>query len=225
MSQRPSPFARLALILFATAWKATSASAGEPPKGATEVAAGLQAPGVSLSERPIDWSALPPWEQSSFFGVRSRGKLFVFVVDCSGSMGDQARLVRAKAELRRTIGAMRYPQRFLVIFYNDEPLPMPGHAPRSADGAALANFTSWLQHVQADGETDPRAAMSLGLNFRPDAVYLLTDGAFPDGVPEAITGMNRRKIPIHCIDMAGGEGSEGLRQIAAQAGGQYVLRP
>ena len=201
-----------------------SALAGEPPRTAADVAAGLQLKG-SMSDRPIDWGAIPPWQQSTFFGLRTQGKVFVYVVDCSGSMGDAGRLVRAKAELRRAIGAMRYPQRFLVIFYNDEPVPMPGHIPKTADGAAVANFASWLQHIDADGETDPRAAMSMALNFRPDAVYLLTDGEFPDGAVEAIGAMNRRKVPIHCVDMAGGEGSDGLRQIAAQAGGQYVLRP
>lgn len=215
---------RLAIALLAMSIGLGPVRAGGPPKSASDVAAKLQPPG-SYGEGPVDWSALPPWRQTSFFGVRSEGQLFVYVVDCSGSMDEGGRLVRAKAELRRSINALRYPQRFLVIFYNDEILPMPGHAPKSADIEAKDSFTAWLRRIQADGETDPRAAMSLGLNYRPDAVYLLSDGEFPDGTVEAIARMNRRKTPIHCIDLSGGEGGDQLRQIAADSRGQYAARP
>ncbi len=46
-----------------------------------------------------DWSEIPTWRQTSFFGLRARGQFFVFVVDQSGSMIDDDRLIRAKIEL------------------------------------------------------------------------------------------------------------------------------
>lgn len=216
--------AALAGLLWLAAAVRSPALAGEPPGTSAEVAAGLRPPG-SAGEGPVDWSAIPPWRQTSFFGVRAEGQVFIYVVDCSGSMADQGRMARAKAELRRSIARMGFPQRFLVIFYNDEPIPMPGHAPKSADGPAKDNFLAWLQHVQPEGETDPRAAMSMALNLRPDAIFLLSDGEFPGGTVEAIAGMNKRKIPINCIDMAGGEGAEQLKRIAEGAKGRYALRP
>ena len=203
---------------------AASALAGGPPRTPADVAAGLRPPG-SAGEGPVDWTAIPPWRQASFFGVRAEGQVFIYVVDCSGSMAEDGRMVRAKAELRRTIARMGFPQRFLVIFYNDEPIPMPGHVPKSVDGQSRDNFFAWLQHIQPEGETDPRAAMSMALNLRPDAVFLLSDGEFPDGTVEAIAGMNKRKIPINCVDMAGGQGGNSLKQIAQGAKGTYVLRP
>ena len=40
-----------------------------------------------------------PEEGVSFFGTRSKGKRFVFVIDKSGSMNSQGRLAKAKREL------------------------------------------------------------------------------------------------------------------------------
>src|SRR4051794_40492069 len=77
------------------------------------------------------WNTGPPWRQTEFCGVRVQGKTFIYVVDCSGGMADNSRLLRAKRELRRAVGEMRFPQRFQVLFYNDEVLPMPGGGPQS----------------------------------------------------------------------------------------------
>ena len=89
------------------------------------------------SDGAIDWSDIPPWRQTSFFGIRARGQFFVYVVDCSGSMIDDDRMPRATIELRRSVFALREPQRFEVIFYNTESIPMPGGpVPRSGRPAS-----------------------------------------------------------------------------------------
>ena len=67
--------------------------------------------------------------------------------------------------------------------------------------------------------------MALALAMRPDAVFLLSDGEFPEGTVEAIARKNRRKVPIHCIDLTGGDAGDQLRQIARDSGGQYRWRP
>ncbi len=171
-----------------------------------------------------DWREIPPWRQASFFGLRARGQVFIFVVDCSGSMDDEARLDRAKGELMRTIRAMQSPQRFKVIFYNDEPVPMPGELPKPADFPSKNQLARWLELVQPGGGTDPRGALSLALAMRPDAVFLLSDGAFPPGTAEAVAKTNPKKVPIHCVDLAGGAGGDDLRKIARDSGGQYAPR-
>ena len=60
---------------------------------------------------------------------------------------------------------------------------------------------------------------------RPDAVFLLSDGEYPDGTVEAIAKANRWKIPIHCVDLSGGAAGDQLRRIAAESGGRYAPRP
>ena len=171
-----------------------------------------------------DWREVPPWRQGAFFGVRAEGQLFIYVVDCSGSMVDADRLDRAKRELRRSVAGLQFPQRFKVIFYNDQAIPMPGALPKSADRNAKDQLNAWLDLVQPDGETDPRSALSLALALKPDAVFLLSDGAFPDGTVEAVARINPSRVPIHCIDLGGGAAGPGLRQIAEQSGVRYAAR-
>jgi len=171
-----------------------------------------------------DWREVPPWRQASFFGLRAQGQVFVFVVDCSGSMADADRLDRAKAELLRSVRALQAPQRFKVIFYNDRPVPMPGELPKSADLASKVQLGRWLDYVEPGGGTDPRSALSMALALRPDAVFLLSDGAFPEGTARDIARGNPKKVPIHCVDLAGGAGGDDLRAIARDSGGQYAAR-
>lgn len=171
-----------------------------------------------------DWSAVPPSRQASFFGVKAEGQLFIYVVDCSGSMIDGDRLERAKRELRRSVAGLQFPQRFKVIFYNDRAVPMPGALPKPADTASKDQLSRWLHLVVPDGDTDPRSALSLAVALRPDAVFLLSDGAFPEGTVEAIARINPNRVPIHGIDLAGGAAGDDLKRIAEQSGGRYVAR-
>jgi hypothetical protein len=192
----------------------------------------LLRPGTSPGDPPSkydsdDASDDPPWRQAAFFGVRARGLFFVYVLDQSGSMVDDDRLTRATIELRRSVFALRSPQRFEVIFYNDEATAMPGGPiPRPADLHNKQLLTSWLRLIDPDGETDPRGAIQQALALRPDAVFLLSDGEFPEKTAATIAQANPHKVPIHCIDLAGGaaQGSQ-LKQIARDSGGQYKSRP
>jgi hypothetical protein len=202
----------------------------EPPQRVTSKAAAdlLRPPGSSSGRygpNSIDWREVPPWRQTSFFGIRAQGQIFIYVVDCSGSMLDDDRLIRAKTELRRSVDRLQYPQRFHVIFYNDRPIPMLGDLPRSADLGAKSQMSQWLRLIQPDGGTDPRSAMALALSLRPDAVFLLSDGEFPDGTVESIARRNPRKVPIHCVDLSGGLAGDQLLRIARDSGGQYASRP
>lgn len=171
-----------------------------------------------------DWREVPPWRQASYFGLRAEGQVFIFVVDCSGSMDDEARLDRAKAELIRSVRAMQSPQRFKVIFFNEGPVPMPGELPKPADYPSKVQLARWLDYVQPGGGTDPRSSLALALAMKPDGIFLLSDGAFPEGAAADVARRNPKKIPIHCIDLAGGAAGDDLRRIARDSGGQYAAR-
>lgn len=173
----------------------------------------------------VPWAELPQWRRASFYGIRAAAQTVVFVVDCSGSMGESDRLERAKIELRRSVNGLQFPQKFTVIFYDDEPIPMPGVGLKSIDTATKDQFTAWLRLIQPDGGTDPRGALRIAMSLRPDAIYLLSDGAFPAGTVEDVAQRNNNKVPIHCIDLAGGSAGDHLRRIARDSGGQYASRP
>jgi von Willebrand factor type A domain len=190
----------------------------------------LVAPGGSLDDRygpdgAVNWNEIPPWRQTSFFGLRAKGQFFVYVVDCSGSMIDDDRMPRATIELRRSVFGLREPQRFEVIFYNSESIPMPGGPiPRSADQQGKEQLRSFLRLIDPDGGTDPRPAVKQALSLRPDAIFLLSDGAFPDGTVGEITRLNKQNIPIHCVDLTGGLAGDHLKRIAEANNGQYASR-
>jgi hypothetical protein len=173
-----------------------------------------------------DWSELPPWRRASFFGIRAPGRFFVYVVDCSGSMIDDDRIARATMELRRSVLALQAPQQFEVIFFNDESIPMPGGPrPRTADQQTKSMFVAWLRLIEPENGTSPRLSIRQALSLRPEAVFLLSDGAFPAGTVEEVARLNTRRIPIHCVDLAGGLAGTDLRRIAQASGGQYASRP
>ncbi|MDB5352290.1 MAG: Mg-chelatase subunit ChlD [Planctomycetota bacterium] len=196
------------------------------PEGApTQTSEFLRPPGTASDPYApsVDWARVPPWRKTEFFGIRAQGKTFLYVVDCSGSMGSYDRLVRAKREIRRSIGEMRFPQRFQIIFYNDRPYTMPGGMPQGVDYASKTQLSQWMSLIDADGGTDPRGAMAQALAQRPDAIFLLSDGEFPTGAAEAIAKKNPKKVPIHCVDFAGN--SADLKKIARESGGVYASRP
>jgi hypothetical protein len=214
----------LAMLLSraATAQEIIVKPAEDVPTGGSEF---LRPPGTTSDPYApaVDWTKVPAHRQTEFFGIRAQGKTFLYVVDCSGSMGQGDRLIRAKREIRRGVGEMRFPQRFQIIFYNDLPIPMPGGGPQGAEFSSKAQLTRWLELIDADGETDPRGAMAQALGQKPDAIFLLSDGEFPPGSVASIAKANKGKTPIHCIDFSGG--SADLKAIAKASGGQYASRP
>lgn len=216
---------RLALLLLGLAWTAAAAGqtvSSKPPRRSEFLTRPGETPSGPYGEA-TDWANLPPWRQTSFYGLRAKGRFFIFVVDCSGSMADDARLVRAKAELRRSINALRYPQRFQVIFYNDEAFALPS-APQAADLKGKKATFDAFSVIDAEGRTDPRGAMRRALGMKPDAVFLLSDGEYPEGCAEFIAQVNPTRVPIHCIDLSGGAAGLDLRRIARESGGQYAAR-
>jgi hypothetical protein len=173
-----------------------------------------------------EWEDLPAWRKASFFGIRARGQFFVYVVDCSGSMIDEDRMPRATIELRRSVFALQEPQRFEVIFYNNESIPMPGGPiPRTADQQAKNLLLAWLRLIDPDGGTAPLLAIKQALALRPDAVFLLSDGAYPDGTADEVAKLNTGKVPIHCVDLTGGLAGDHLKRIADASGGRYASKP
>jgi hypothetical protein len=185
----------------------------------------LAGPASDRYGEAVPWSEIPEWRRTSFYGVRTVAQTIVYVVDCSGSMAEADRILRAKAELRRSVMGLQFPQRFTVIFYNTHPIPMPGIALKSAEAGTKDQFLSWLRMIEPDGGTEPRGALKTAISLNPDVIYLLSDGAFPNGVVEETAQRNTRKIPIHCIDLAGGSAGDHLRRIARDSGGQYASRP
>ncbi len=146
-----------------------------------------------------------------FFGARSQGDRFVFVVDNSSSMKD-GRLEAAIAELIRSVDALSPRQAFYVIFVSDQIYPM--FYPQTATDLLLATLANkkrlaeWLPRAAtASGKNrELIKAMDLAARLRPHAVFFLWDGRMDHaGVRQEVmthmTRPNQWAFPIHTLGM------------------------
>jgi len=164
---------------------------------------------------------------ATFFGVKADGRKFVFVVDTSGSMALNARFLRCRNELLRSLASMQYGQQYFVVFFNHTTFPMPEHKLVDARPAQLKKTAEWVVGAVPAGGTEPWDGLALALRMKPDAIYLLTDGQFdPKVVDKTIAAQpESKKIPIHTIAFESLEGARLLETISRASGGQHLFVP
>lgn len=160
----------------------------------------------------------------SFFGIGGNAReanRIVYVVDRSASMLDT--FIHVRAELRRSIGALRRSQKFHVIFFNaGDPVENPPRNLVSAIQAQKEAFFRFLDGINPGGSTHPESAMRRALSLDPDLVYFLTDGEFEPGLIARLDEWNRhRSIRIYTIAYFDRSGAELLRRIAQEHGGEF----
>ena len=163
----------------------------------------------------------------SFFGTKAKGNRFVFIIDKSGSMGQQGRFQRAKTELVRTLKSLPRDAHFMVYFFSSdfEKLPfievdkMPTAVPEN-----IRMAEDWINGRSVMGGTNPIGALADGFRLKPDTVWLLTDGRFAnDGnVLNRLRRLNpNTKARINTVAIMDPAGENVLKQIAGQHDGTY----
>jgi|GEM_PF-1610497 len=170
-----------------------------------------------------------------FFGLESDGNRFVFVVDCSGSMGDENRYQRAVYELTRSMDMLETNHRFLVILYNSETYPMLGMTENNirlipATRTNKERVLEWLKQQQPQARTFPMVAMRTSLILKPSSIYFLSDGEFHDRTIPMLDHFNledrskgTKKIPINTITLGStGFGAPMMKYIANESGGRFL---
>lgn len=127
-------------------------------------------------------------EAASFFGTGGNAKKIVYLIDLSGSMIGEMRFVID--ELKRSIGDLRLPQTFTVIFFQDnEVLEIP---PRQMKPATDEYKQRTIQQLGLEGGSfvpsrrgNPIPAIKVALKYRPHLIFILSDN---------ITGHGRYEI-------------------------------
>ena len=164
---------------------------------------------------------------ASFFGSKAKGRRFVFVVDNSNSMG-RGRFHTAIDELVKTVEAMEPDQYFYVIFFSDTAYPLFWPAPVNqlvpATDKNKQRLHQWLYTVELCLHTRGANAMQMALSLRPDAIYILGDGAFTDNTTQRLITPHQRPTPIFTLGMqVPAKGKAQLTQIANANHGTYRL--
>lgn len=166
-----------------------------------------------------------------FFGLNVTANSVVFVVDNSRSMNyphpgpAKTRLGRVKLELLHAIAQMTEPQKFFIIYFNSEAVPMPASRLMEATPSAKTHFLEWAAQVKAEGGTEPEQAMILALSLRPEEIYFLTDGIFKRKAVPQILNANATRIPIHTICFGDDRGETMMKEISEFTGATYKFVP
>lgn len=159
--------------------------------------------------------------KARFFGAEAPGQTFVFVIDNSSSMLDGGRLERAHREIRQSIAAMTWPQKFHVIAFDHQTLEMPGGPYFTAGSDKARRVGPWLASLSHGDDTRPAAALRMAIGLKPDAVFFLTDGEFENPAPDTIRKWNTAGVPLHVIDLGPATAAPALRKVAEESGGSY----
>ncbi len=123
---------------------------------------------------------MPP--QAGFSALHDRARELIFIIDTSGSMGGEP-IRAARAGLLAGLDRLNAGDRFNLIEFNSQ-----AHAlfrePVAANSRNLTQARAWTRQLQADGGTEMKAALQLGLGQPSDVavqrlrqIVFITDGA------------------------------------------------
>jgi hypothetical protein len=198
------------------------------PTGAALTAAASSAPSLGGSGGASNTGGGAGGSGTSFFGIRSAGSRFAYIVDRSGSMQNDRRMLSACTEVVRSIEALPEHALFHVaLFSGDGDHITPPHQRQwlPARSRSIRQLRTWIFDVAPSGATMPRSALEsvFALPQRPDVVFFLTDGEIPDGTADLIAELNGRggRVIVNTIAFGDPASQEQLRRIARESGGQY----
>lgn len=166
-----------------------------------------------------------------FFGEPVPGKSYAYVLDCSRSMNYphggkwKSRMKRLKAELVRSVGTLAPENHFFIVFFNDEPRPMPARRLQAAVPATKQFYLKWAIAMKPDGETKPAGSLRLALKLQPDVIHFLTDGQFEPKIHRILKKIRQDRTVIHTYALGNPDSEKILRELAASNGGKYHFIP
>jgi hypothetical protein len=171
-------------------------------------------------------------DKAEFFGVSASGRKFVFVCDCSRSMTGQ-KWIDLHREIERCIENLSERQSFYIIFFDGDMHPMfapefqaPSLLPATEENVDQTRL--WLSSVPLGPNTSPFESMKFALTLEPDAIFLLTDGAFSDYTAPYLRDFHRKRrtnqepgVVVHTIGFYDKRHQMVLERIARESEGIY----
>lgn len=170
-----------------------------------------------------------------FCGVEGGGNHFVYLVDSSASMGEA--FDSARRELLRSVDALQPQQRFYVIFFDAQSDYMRLSDPNQDEPYSMlatpqnkAALKRWAMQISPDRGKAPYEPLEFALELRPDVIFLLSDGEFPQGIEDLLREQNRVQnlfgdshpiCIVHTIGYHSKAGESRMKRIAVQNDGHY----
>lgn len=168
----------------------------------------------------------------SLFGTSAAGRSFVLVIDRSQSMGGEGlgAIHAATRELESQLQSLTADQRVQVVAYNDAAIAYSDAKLVPATAGEQVKLIRFVGGIVASGGTEHRAGILAALRFKPEVIFLLTDGGDPPLTTRdlrLITTAADGETQIHCLQFGQGKRDESdsryatLVQLARATGGEY----
>jgi Ca-activated chloride channel family protein len=154
-------------------------------------------PAATADSQVVPAAASAPETATALHGGMRPGQTVVYLLDCSGSMGEFGKLTRARAALIATLRRQPDGVRFQVIRYNSQarPLLAGGYA---AIGASREAAESRLATLEAAGRSNHAEALRAAVELRPDVILWLTDADdLAPGTLSPIVRAGGKRIPVY----------------------------
>jgi von Willebrand factor type A domain len=178
---------------------------------------------------------------AEFFGVKAAGNTFCYLVDCSPSMKKDNAFAAAKAQVVRSITALKPKQRFFISFFGKdiEDLTLEGRTPTPfpvyANQENLQKALHWIERVrvQENGKA-PTDALKKAIEMDPDGIFLLFDGDTTVDVAAFLRKTNRTNdiitgdqplVPIHTLGFYDEDHQALMKRIAQENLGTFRFIP
>lgn len=157
------------------------------------------------------------------------GRKFVFLLDCSASMGDGGLgvLSRACYELINAIRPLEAHHEFQIVAYQQQARSISGRRLLPATPENKRRVRGFMDDLFAEGGTDHRHAVYFALSLNPDVIVVLSDGGLPllhAGHLRAIRRSAEPETQIHTFQFGRGPRRSAagfLDSLAEQNAGTY----
>ncbi len=156
---------------------------------------------------------------------KDAGADYVFVLDVSGSMRDDGKLLLSKDCIGAFLSELSPEDRFEVMTFNIQP-SLAFNTKRGADAQAKQDALAFLAKAQANGGTVLNPALTTAYKYadpdRPLNVVILSDGLTEQSERRALLeliGARPRNARVFCIGVGNDVNRPLLEQVAADSGG------
>lgn len=156
---------------------------------------------------------------------KDTGADYVFVIDISGSMRDDGKLLLSKDCVGAFIAELGDQDRFEVLTFNIQP-HLAFNAKRPADAQAKQDALAFLSRAQAGGGTVLNPALTTAYKYadpdRPLNVVILSDGLTEQSERRALHSLIQarpRNAKVFCIGVGNDVNRPLLEQLAIDSGG------
>ena len=163
------------------------------------------------------------------FGHGGNAKKIAFVCDASGSMLNKFGTLRR--ELGNTVQGLRAIQSFSIVFFQEQTCTaLDANTLVMATPENKLKAENFLEDkITPRGETNPIPGLELAFKQKPELIYILTDGDFPDNnaVLKRIRELNKdHTVKVNTIAFVSEADTDTafmalLKQIAQENGGVY----